>query len=300
MMPERRTSNPPLRPTAARTPSTTADRVARRSAPDGSIWGGDGRDVYWGDMNKVDYDARLHTVYIAGRHMSPDPLQTWMDAFARHLPKVRPLVWLDVGSGTGRMTPSLANAFGGPAYGVEPSDKMRAQALAHAGHRDVTYAAGSAEHIPLPDASCDAALLFFVWHHVVDHEHAAQELLRVVKPGGKLFVQANFSDRMPDVWWFRIMPEWRKVDAAQFRSESEVKNDFTSAGWTLVSRDEVTWARSASLAEDYEKLKLRAVSVFEHMSDEVVEHGFARIEAALPSFDDGPQFETSGLLVFQR
>ena len=198
------------------------------------------------------------------------------------------------------MTPSLASAFGGPVHGVEPSDKMRAQALAHAGHPAVTYAAGSGEQIPLPDASCDAALLFFVWHHVVDRERAAQELRRVVKPGGKLFVQANFSDRMPDVWWFRVVPEWKEVDTAQFRSEEEVKSDFAGAGWTLVSRDEVTWLRSASLAEDVERLKLRAVSVFEHLSEEAVEAGFARIEAALPSLDDGPQYETSELLVFQR
>ena len=121
-------------------------------------------------MEKVDYDARLHAVYDAGRQMSPDALHTWMEAFARHLPAPRPLVWLDVGSGSGRITPSLAGAFGGPAYGVEPSDKMRARAVAHGGHPAVTYAAGSAEHIPLPDASCDAALLFFVWHHVADRE----------------------------------------------------------------------------------------------------------------------------------
>jgi SAM-dependent methyltransferase len=248
-------------------------------------------------MEKIDYNARLHAVYAAGRQMSPDALQTWMAAFARHLPRTRPLVWLDLGSGTGRMTPSLANAFGGPAHGVEPSDKMRAQALAHPA---VTYSAGSAEHIPLPDASCDAALLFFVWHHVADREAAVQELLRVVKPGGKLFVQANFSDRMPDVWWFRVMPEWRKIDQAQFRSEKEVRNDFVGAGWTLVSRDEVTWPRSANLAEDVERLRLRAVSAFEHMSEDVIEAGFARIEAALPALDDGPQYETSELLVFQR
>lgn len=251
-------------------------------------------------MEKVDYDARLHAVYTAGRQMSPDALQTWMEAFARHLPQTRPLVWLDLGSGAGRMTPSLASAFGGPVHGVEPSDKMRAQAVARAGHPAVRYAAGSAEHIPLPDASCDAALLFFVWHHVVDRERAVQELRRVVKPGGKLFVQGNFSDRMPDVWWFRVVPEWRKVDTAQFRSEEEVKGDFAGAGWTFVARNEVTWLRSASLAEDYEKLKLRAVSVFEHLSEEVVHAGFARIEAALPSLDDGPQYETSKLLVFQR
>jgi SAM-dependent methyltransferase len=194
----------------------------------------------------------------------------------------------------------LASAFGGPVHGVEPSDKMRAQALAHAGHPAVTYAAGSAEHIPLPDASCDAALLFFVWHHVVDREGAAQELRRVVRPGGKLFVVTNLSDRMPDIWWFRVMPEWMKVDKAQFRSEEEAKSDFAGAEWTLVSRDEVSWLRSANPAEDFERLKLRAVSVFEHLSEEVVEAGFARIEAALPSLGGGPQYETSELLVFQR
>jgi len=251
-------------------------------------------------MEKVDYDARLHAVHAAGRQMSPEALQTWMEALARHLPEARPLVWLDLGSGTGRMTPSLASSFGGPAYGVEPSDKMRAQALAYAAHPGVTYAAGSAEDIPLPDASCDAALLFFVWHHVVDHEGAARELRRVVKPGGRLFVQANFSDRMPDVWWFRVVPEWRKVDAAQFRTGAEVESDFAGAGWTLVSRDEVTWPRSASLTEDFEKLKLRSVSAFEHMSEEVVAAGFARIESALPSLADGLQFETTQLLVFQH
>jgi len=251
-------------------------------------------------MEKVDYDARLHAVYAAGRRLSPDALRIWMEAFARHLPETRPLVWLDMGSGTGRMTPSLASAFGGPVYGVEPSGKMRAQALAHAGHPAVTYAAGSAEHIPLPDASCDAALLFFVWHHVDDREAAARELRRVVKPGGKLFVQANFYDHTPDIWWFRLLPEWWKVEKTIFRSEEEVKSDFTDAGWTLVSRDEVTWLRSANLADDFERLKLRSVSVFERLPEELIEMGFARIEAALPALSDGPQYETSALLVFQR
>jgi hypothetical protein len=96
------------------------------------------------------------------------------------------------------------------------------------------------------------------------------------------------------------MPEWRNVEKAMFRSEEEVRSDFAGAEWTLVSRDEVTWLRSANLAEDFEKLKLRPVSNFEHMSEEIVEAGFARIETALPSLDDGPQYETSGLLVFQR
>jgi hypothetical protein len=84
------------------------------------------------------------------------------------------------------------------------------------------------------------------------------------------------------------------------QEQCNARGDFAGAGWTLVSCDEVTWRRSASLAEDFDRLKLRAVSVFEHMSAEVAEAGFARIEAALPSLDAGPQYETSELLVFRR
>jgi ubiquinone/menaquinone biosynthesis C-methylase UbiE len=251
-------------------------------------------------MEKVDYDARLHAVYAAGRKMSPDALASWTQALARHLPETRPLVWLDLGSGIGRLTPALAGTFGGPVHGVEPSERMRAQATLHASHPSVTYAAGSAEHIPLPDASCDAALLFFVWHHVADREVASRELRRVVNPGGRLFVQANFSDRLPAIWWFRVVPEWREVEVAIFRTEEEVTNDFVDSGWMLEARDQVTWRRAASLAEDLERLKLRAVSVFEHMSEDVIEAGFARIEAALPSLVEGPQDETSEMLVFER
>jgi ubiquinone/menaquinone biosynthesis C-methylase UbiE len=250
-------------------------------------------------VGKIDYDARLHAVYAAGRTMSSDALRTWMDAFARHLPATRPLEWLDVGSGTGRMTPSLANTFGGPVHGIEPSDRMRARAVADARHPAVTYEPGTAEQIPLGDASCDAALAFFVWHHVADPERGAHELRRVVKRGGTLFVQTNFSDRMPDVWWFRVLPEWRRVDAAQFRTQTEVQRDFLDAGWTLVACDEVTWMRSASLAEDVERLRLRSVSVFEYMTQELADAGFTAIEVALPELDAGPQYETSTLLVFR-
>ena len=47
-------------------------------------------------------------------------------------------------------------------------------------------------------------------------------------------------------------------------------------------------------------MKLRPVSMFEHMTEDAAEAGFARIEAALPFLGDGAQYETSALLVFQR
>ncbi|MGA8112042.1 MAG: class I SAM-dependent methyltransferase, partial [Actinocatenispora sp.] len=116
----------------------------------------------------VDYDGRLHTVYTQGRRLEPDSLRRWIAEFARHVPERRPLRVLDLGSGTGRFTPALADAFGGPVYGVEPSEGMRAVATADATHPSVTYLAGQAEAIPLASASCDAALLFLTFHHFPD------------------------------------------------------------------------------------------------------------------------------------
>ncbi|HTZ09557.1 MAG TPA: methyltransferase domain-containing protein [Acidimicrobiales bacterium] len=250
-------------------------------------------------MKKVDYDDWQHAVYVAGRQMSDEAQNAWMDAFGRHLPHVRPLRWLDLGSGTGRLTPALATAFGGPVSGVEPSHKMRAHALATARHPSVTYRAGTAEAIPLPDASCDAALLFYVWHHVVDRPRAVAELLRVVCPGGKLFVRTNLADRMPDVWWFRILPEWLEADRRMYRPQEDVINDFTTVGWRFESLDEVRWQRCANVTTEYERLKLRPTSLFEQLSDEEIAEGFARIELVLPSIEDGqPVYETSDLLVF--
>ncbi|GAA1613366.1 hypothetical protein GCM10009789_79510 [Kribbella sancticallisti] len=87
----------------------------------------------------VDYDKRLHAVYAEGRQLAPEGLQDWIREFAASAPARRPLVVLDLGCGIGRFTPGLAEEFGGPVYGVEPSEQMRRQAIDDASHPDVTY-----------------------------------------------------------------------------------------------------------------------------------------------------------------
>ena len=75
----------------------------------------------------------------------------------------------------------------------------------------------------------------------IDIDHGTvQELSRVVRPGDKLFLQANFSDRKPYVWWLRVVPKWMKVHQALNRTEEQVRGDLAGAGWRLVSRDDVT------------------------------------------------------------
>lgn len=58
----------------------------------------------------------------------------------------------------------------------------------HAGLPDFEAVQGSLLDIPFPDASMDCAMTTQVLEHIDDHEKAAAELGRIVKPGGHLII----------------------------------------------------------------------------------------------------------------
>jgi ubiquinone/menaquinone biosynthesis C-methylase UbiE len=250
----------------------------------------------------VDYNGRLSSVYVAGRGMGADELRAWTTALAEHLPDRRPLDVLDLGSGTGRLTPALADEFQGEVYGVEPSDRMREIAEASATHPGVTYVAGAAEDIPLPEASVDAVLMFLSFHHFRDQTQALREVRRVLRPGGVALLRSQFADLMPDLFWYRYFPSARAVDAAMYPTLAEAQAMASEAG--LVPAETVAWVtakKQRTLQESYDRVSLRALSTFEHVPEEELEPGFARFAAdaerdparVMPSYP-------AGLLVLTR
>ena len=249
-------------------------------------------------MKRVDYDENQHAVYLRGRSLSPDRMAVWVDAFDRLFPAHRPLTVADVGCGVGRFTPVLADVLGGPVYGVEPSARMREQAEVHAAHPAVRYLEGRAEAIPLDDAACDAALVFLVWHHVEDKDRGAAELLRIVKPGGTLFLRTAFGDRLPDLWWYPYIAGVADVERAVFQPEDVEVGQFTRAGWRLVTREVVF--TPTTFGQDYEMLRLRSISTLEHLPEADVERGLAAIAAAIEGREDEPAALPGQVVVFER
>jgi ubiquinone/menaquinone biosynthesis C-methylase UbiE len=225
----------------------------------------------------VDYNGRMGSVYVAGRGMQPAEVSRWTSAFAMYLPQRRPLDVLDLGSGTGRLSPGLAEQFQGRVYGVEPSDRMREAALQHPG---VTYLSGSAEQIPLPEASVDAVLMFLSFHHFPDQLQALREVHRVLRPGGVALLRSQFSDVMPDLFWYEYFPSAREVDAAMYLSVGEAKALATEAG--LVPDEDVvriTAEEPRTFSESYQRLSHRAFSTFEYLPEDEVGPGFERFAA---------------------
>ena len=251
-------------------------------------------------MAQIDYDGRQHTVYATGRALAPSSITDWMTAFARQLPARRPLSVLDLGSGTGRFTPALADAFGGPVVGVEPSEGMRGVAERDAAHPAVRYLAGSAELIPLPEHSCDVVLMFLSLHHVEDRVAAAREIGRVLAPGGRVLVRSTFADRMDHFLdgWHRYFPRATEIERAVFPTVGQVQDLFAEVGLRQLALEAVPTQLADNLTAYADRLRLRAISTFEFLTEEEIEAGFAALDAAVAADQDGaPVVGSSDLLV---
>jgi SAM-dependent methyltransferase len=97
---------------------------------------------------------------------------------------------LDLGAGTGKLTRGLA-ALGFDVVAVDPGRPMLEQLRATVPEAEVLE--GSAESIPLPDASVHAAFAGQAFHWF-DRARALPELHRVLRVGGGLAVLWNWWD----------------------------------------------------------------------------------------------------------
>jgi len=87
-----------------------------------------------------------------------------------------------------------------------------------------------------------------------------------------------------------------------FPTLAEVTDLFAAAGLNVLALQEVTEVYAANGLEAAEKLRLRAISPFEHMNEAEIEEGFARLDAWLAAgkADEAPTTFQAELLVLGR
>jgi len=102
----------------------------------------------------------------------------------------RPLRVADIGAGTGKLTAMLVR-LGADVTAVEPDPQMLAELRRTL--PDVRSVPGSAEELPLADASVDAVLAGQAMHWF-DLDRALPEIARVLTPGGVLTGLWNVDD----------------------------------------------------------------------------------------------------------
>ena len=94
---------------------------------------------------------------------------------------------VDVGMGTGLVSSEILRITGEPErlVGVDPSPGMMAQSHLPAAVRCLE---GTAECMPLPNASADFIVMGYALRHIADLAAAFAEFRRVLKPGGRALV----------------------------------------------------------------------------------------------------------------
>ena len=175
---------------------------------------------------------------------------------------------VEIGFGTGHNLPYLPAAVS-RLIAVEPDDYVRARADERL--RNTTVAVeivpGTAERLPLPDASVDAALSTWTLCTVDDPSAVLAELSRVLRPGGTLhFVEHGQSpDRRVARWQHRLNPLQRPFaggcnldrDIVALINSSDLRLDAISSyyldgdpkilGWTTQGRATTRPSTSAAV-----------------------------------------------------
>ncbi|OBI50011.1 SAM-dependent methyltransferase [Mycobacterium kyorinense] len=104
---------------------------------------------------------------------------------------------LDVGSGPGNVTASLARAAGpgGLALGIDVSEPMLTRAVRAEYGPQVGFLRADAQRLPLRDDTVDALVSMAVLQLIPDPAAALAEMGRVLRPGGRLAVMVPTAGR---------------------------------------------------------------------------------------------------------
>lgn len=99
----------------------------------------------------------------------------------------------DLGAGDGTHAVALARRVGpsGHVYATEIDDESLAairRAVTEAGLANVTVIEGAVSRTNLPDACCDAVYSRLVYHHLTDPDAINADILRALRPGGRLLI----------------------------------------------------------------------------------------------------------------
>jgi SAM-dependent methyltransferase len=146
---------------------------------------------------------------------------------------------LDLGAGTGKFTKLLVDAHL-DVVAVEPSASMRDQLAAVVPQAAVFD--GSAEQIPLPDASVDAVVVAQAWHWV-DSRLALPEVARVLRPRGTLSLVWNIRDHS-EPWVAMLDNILHQHTRQEIDTEPDLGDPFDH-----LERTEIRWRHTLSRSD---------------------------------------------------
>jgi ubiquinone/menaquinone biosynthesis C-methylase UbiE len=165
-----------------------------------------------------------HIYELENAAVDPDGV---IESAMRRIRPWRATTLLDIGCGTGYHLPAFA-AEAAQVIGVEPhSDLARGARRRTRAQPNVKVLVGSAQALPIPDASVDIAHARWAYFFGPGCEPGLRELARVMRPGGSAFVIDNDATQSTFGRWFsRALPHYNATEVDQFFSRHGWQADF--------------------------------------------------------------------------
>ena len=153
---------------------------------------------------------------------------------ANVVPKARGRV-LEIGVGSGRNFPFYTDAVR-KLYALDPSPELLAMSRQRIAALpfSVGLIRGSADALPLPDASVDTVVITFSLCSIARPAPALREARRVLTPAGQLlFAEHGLSpEGSVQTWQNRLTPIWRRVTGGCHLNR-KMDDLITSAGFSI-------------------------------------------------------------------
>jgi ubiquinone/menaquinone biosynthesis C-methylase UbiE len=149
---------------------------------------------------------------------------------------------LEVGIGSGLNIPYYDAAKVDKILGLDPSEELNRMALKVAEDKGipVEFILSGAEAMPLPDNHVDTVLVTFTMCTIPEVAAANKEMLRVLKPGGKMiFCEHGLApDTNVSKWQSRIDPIWGKI-AGGCHLNRDIPGLITAAGFEIEAMEQM-------------------------------------------------------------
>ena len=134
---------------------------------------------------------------------------------------------LDVGCGTGTVLSFIGRHKKIHGFGLDVSENM--VAVAKEKNPDYQFVSGDCAFLPYADESMDIVMACMAYHHFPNQEQFRREAMRVLKPGGALYIS---DPRFP--FFMRWVFNTLFIDAG-FHTTKKNRMDFERSGFKTVS-----------------------------------------------------------------
>ncbi len=207
--------------------------------------------------NREMFDRIADEYDVANRIISGGMDRLWRSHAVAQLKPRRNGRYLDVGTGTGDLAFEILDQVADQVLvdGIDPAEQMLAVARGKAARRGVDDAVNffpaDALELPMADDNYDGIISGFCFRNIEHRRKALEEMLRVLKPGGRLVVlEATFPENVFVRVGYRLFTSWVPVigqlwgrgkaykylldSIEDFPQLSEVNAMFNAAGFSMV------------------------------------------------------------------